>query len=143
MAVKTSLRGFWGEFKTFIARGSVMDMAVGVIIGGAFKSIADSLVKDIISPILGMFTGDSLALADSLSFPLPGGGEVMLGSFLSAVLNFLITAFVVFCIVKGLNSFHDRLTVQSAPEKPAPPPPPSRQEQLLAEILEELKRGRG
>ena len=87
--------GFLAEFRKFIARGNVMDLAVGVIIGGAFKGITDSLVNDILNPILGIFAGDNAALA-ALSIQLPGGGALMLGSFLNAVLNFLIMAFVVF-----------------------------------------------
>ncbi|MFG6353421.1 MAG: MscL family protein, partial [Oscillospiraceae bacterium] len=83
-----------------------MDMAVGVIIGGAFNGIITSLIDCIINPVLGMFAGDGTALAGSLSFRLPGGGELMLGSFLTSVLNFLVMALVVFCIVKALNALH-------------------------------------
>ena len=132
--------GFFAEFKKFIARGSVMDMAVGVIIGGAFKAIADSLVADIINPILGIFTGRSTDLS-GLSFSLPGGGELMLGNFLSAILNFLIMAFVVFCLIKTLNSFHDKLSKKETVEKETPPAPPepSNEEKLLTEIRDLLK----
>ena len=79
------MKKFIEEFKKFALRGNVMDMAVGVIIGGAFKSIADSLVSDIINPILGIFTGGSSDLS-GLSFSLPGGGELMLGNFINAEL---------------------------------------------------------
>lgn len=132
--------GFFAEFKKFIARGNVMDMAVGVIIGGAFKAIADSLVADIINPILGIFTGRSTDLS-GLSFSLPGGGELMLGNFLSAILNFLIMAFVVFCLIKTLNSFHDKLSKKETAEKETPPAPPepSNEEKLLTEIRDLLK----
>ena len=82
-------KGFLGEFKTFIARGNVMDMAVGVIIGGAFKSIADSLVNDIINPILGIFTGGYSDLS-GLVISLPLGGDLMIGNFINAILNFLL-----------------------------------------------------
>ena len=132
--------GFFAEFKKFIARGNVLDLAVGVIIGGAFSAITNSLVSDIINPILGIFAGGNSALSN-LSFTVPGGGEVMVGSFLNAVLNFLIMAFVVFCIVKAINNMHDKL---SKPEPEAEPeteedPEPTKEELLLAEIRDLLK----
>lgn len=135
--------GFLAEFRKFIARGNVMDLAVGVIIGGAFKGITDSLVSDILNPILGIFAGDNEALA-ALSIQLPGGGALMLGSFLNAILNFLIMAFVVFCIVKAINKMHDK---RSKPEPDAEPeteedPEPTKEELLLAEIRDLLKEQR-
>ena len=96
------MKGFFAEFKTFIARGNVMDLAVGVIIGGAYSSITTSLVNDILNPILGIFAGDNEALA-ALSIQLPGGGALMIGNFINAVLNFLIMAFAVFCLMKANN----------------------------------------
>ena len=134
MSVKEKTHGFVSEFKQFIARGNVMDMAVGVIIGGAFKAIADSLVADILNPILGIFTGDNQALT-GLSVSLPGGGDLMVGSFLNAILNFLIMAFVVFCLVKGLNAFHRKKEAA----KPAAQSAPSKEELLLTEIRDLLK----
>ena len=133
MSAKEKTTGFLAEFRKFIARGNVMDLAVGVIIGGAFKAIADSLVNDIINPALGVFTGGHTDLS-GLSFSLPGGGELMLGNFINAILNFLIMAFVVFCIVKLLNRLHKK-------EEAAPPPPPkpSAEEALLTEIRDLLK----
>ncbi len=133
MAIHEKTTGFMAEFRKFIARGNVMDMAVGVIVGGAFKAIADSLVADIINPILGIFAGNNDALA-SLAIQLPGGGALMVGNFINAVINFLIMAFVVFCIVKALNRFHRK-------EEAAPPPPPapSAEEKLLTEIRDLLK----
>lgn len=137
MSIQEKSHGFFAEFKTFIARGNVMDMAVGVIVGGAFKSIADSLVNDIINPILGVFTGGSDSLA-ALAIALPNGGAIMVGSFLSAILNFLIMAFVVFCLVKAINGFHDKLKKKEE-AAPAAPPQPSKEEQLLTEIRDLLK----
>ena len=125
--------GFIAEFKKFIARGNVLDLAVGVIIGGAFKAIADSLVNDILNPILGIFAGGNDALA-GLSISLPGGGDLMLGNFINAVLNFLIMAFAVFCLVKAVNRLH-----RKKEETPPPPPKPSREEVLLTEIRDLLK----
>lgn len=93
------------EFKKFISRGNVMDMAVGIIIGGAFTSIVNSLVNDIINPILGIFGGMNF---DQLAVTIPafGGGEVTLtyGNFITAVINFLIMAFIVFSIIKAINA---------------------------------------
>ena len=136
MSTKEKTSGFVAEFKQFIARGNVMDMAVGVIIGGAFKAIADSLVNDIINPILGIFTGGGNDLAQ-LSIQLPGGGALMLGNFINAILNFLIMAFVVFCIIKLLNKFHRK--EEEAPAAPPAPPEPSNEEKLLTEIRDLLR----
>lgn len=131
MAEKTT--GFLAEFKTFIARGNVMDMAVGVIIGGAFSNITNSLVNDIVMPILGIFT-NSISFAD-LSVAI-GPASVTYGNFIQAVLNFLVMAFVVFCLVKVINSFHRKK--EETPPPPAPPEP-SAEEKLLTEIRDLLK----
>ena len=117
------MKKFLQEFKNFAMRGNVMDLAVGVIIGGAFSAITTSLINDIINPILGMFAGDGTALVESLSFKLPGGGELMLGSFINAILNFL-----------GINSL-----TRKKEAAPPPPPGPSPEEKLLAEIRDLLK----
>ncbi len=133
--------GFFAEFKTFIARGNVMDMAVGVIVGGAFKAIADSLVADVINPLLGFVTGGKSSLS-GLVIHLPWHANLMLGSFINAILNFLIIAFAVFLMVKALNSFHRKKeAVEEAKEeaKPAPEPAPSKEEVLLTEIRDLLK----
>lgn len=129
MANKAS--GFLGEFKTFIARGNVMDMAVGVIIGGAFSNITTSLINDIVMPVLGIFTS-SVSFAE-LTVKV-GPAVITYGNFIQAVLNFLIMAFVVFCLVKAINSFHKKKD-----EAPPPPPAPSAEEQLLTEIRDLLK----
>lgn len=139
MSAKEKTKGFMAEFRKFITRGNVIDLAVGVIIGGAFQSIVNSLVNDVINPILGVFAGDSESLATSLTFQLPGGGQLMLGSFINAVINFLIMAFVIFLLVKGINSFHRKK--EEAP-KAAQPPKPSAEEVLLTEIRDLLKEGR-
>lgn len=130
MAEKTS--GFLAEFKTFIARGNVMDMAVGVIIGGAFSNITTSLINDIVMPLLGILTG-SISFTE-LSVQI-GPAVITYGNFIQAVLNFLVMAFVVFCLVKAINSFHKKK--EEAP--PPPPPGPSAEEQLLTEIRDLLK----
>ena len=95
------MKKFIEEFKAFINRGNVMDMAVGVIIGGAFTSIVTSLVEDILSPIIGLFGGKNF---DSLSGNILGEVTLNYGKFITAVVNFLIMAVVVFLIVKAMNT---------------------------------------
>ena len=125
------MHAFLSEFKTFIARGNVLDMAVGVIIGGAFKAIADSLTNDILMPLLGILVG-RVSFAD-LTLTL-GEAQIAYGNFIEAVLNFLIMAFAVFCIVKAVNRFH-----RKKEEDPKAPPAPSNEEKLLMEIRDLLK----
>lgn len=131
MNVKEKGSGFISEFKQFIARGNVMDMAVGVIVGGAFKAIADSLTADIIMPIIGIFVKENSFSDLSVSI---GAATITYGNFIQAVLNFLIMAFVVFCMVKGSNRFH-----RKAEKAPPMPPAPSNEEKLLIEIRDLLK----
>ena len=133
--MKEKSNGFIGEFKEFIARGNVMVMAVGVFIGGAFSAITTSLINDIIMPLLGILTG-SISFAE-LSVTI-GGAVVTYGNFVQAILNFLVMAFVVFCLVKAMNSFHKK--AEEAPAAPEPEPEPSNEEKLLAEIRDLLKK---
>lgn len=128
------MKAFIEEFKKFIARGNVVDMSVGVIVGGAFKAIADSLTADIIMPILGIFVG-KVSFAE-LSFTI-GNAVITYGNFLQAVLNFFIMAFAVFCMVKAINSFHKK--EEEKPVAPPAPPEPSAEEKLLMEIRDLLK----
>ena len=114
------MKGFVEEFKKFIMRGNVMDMAVGVIIGGAFSTISASLNTDIISPILAVFGGVDFS---HLVLPLGTREEaplLMYGNFITEVINFLITAFVVFLLIKGMNAISDKLTPKKE-EVPAAP----------------------
>ena len=94
------MKKFFSEFKEFAMRGNVMDLAVGVIIGGAFQQIVQSLVKDIISPLIGLIARQDFS--DLVVEIL--GVEVKYGSFITAVINFMIMAFVIFLLVKGLNA---------------------------------------
>ena len=126
------MKKFLEEFKSFAMRGNVMDLAVGVIVGGAFGSITTSLIDDIIMPVVGIFVSES-SFAD-LSLEV-GGVVITYGNFIQAVLNFLIMAFVVFCMVKAINKLH-RTEPGAAPP---PPPAPSKEEQLLTEIRDLLK----
>ena len=141
-------KGFIAEFKQFIARGNVMDMAVGVIIGGAFGKISTSLVNDVIMPAVSMLTGgvdfsnwkivlkQAVAGADGV---IDASTEVAIryGSFLATIIDFLIIAFAVFCLIKFLNSLHRKK--EEAPAAPPAPPEPSAEEKLLTEIRDLLK----
>lgn len=113
-------KGFIEEFKKFIMRGNVMDMAVGVIVGGAFTSIVTSLNQDILTPVLGIFGGTDFS---NLKVTL-GSGEnapvLCYGNFITAVINFLITAFVIFVLVKAINKIGDKL-IKKEEEAPAEP----------------------
>lgn len=111
-------RGFMKEFKEFISRGNVMDMAVGVIIGGAFTTIVTSLVEDIFMPLIGIISGgiDFTGLMIKVN-----GADLKYGLFLQNVFNFLIVAFCMFLVVKSINKMHDRLhkTEEKVEEAPA------------------------
>lgn len=102
-------KGFFGEFKKFITRGNVMDMAVGVIVGGAFTSIATSLNQDILTPLLGIFGGTDFSYLTVTLGSGEGAPVLAYGNFITAVINFLITALVIFCIIKLMNSAVDKL----------------------------------
>ena len=125
------------EFRDFIARGNVMDLAVGIIIGAAFTAIVSSLVDDLINPIIGFIVGGMDFSNLMLTF---GSGEdaatLRYGAFITAVINFLIIAWVVFLLVKGVNALRDSIDTsekdQDAPKGPT-------QEELLSEIRDLLR----
>ena len=126
------------EFKTFIAKGNVMDMAVGIIIGGAFTSIVNSLVGDIISPLLGLATG-KVNFAD-LAIKVSDELSINYGSFIQAIIDFLIIAIVVFCMVRSINKVKERFEKKEEEAKEEEAPAPSNEEVLLAEIRDLLKK---
>ena len=125
------------EFKEFISRGSVLDLAVGVIIGGAFTAIVTSLVDDIIMPIIGLITGgiDFSSLAFKVKLPEEladvAPATINYGLFIQNVINFFLTALVIFLLVKGINAFRRKKEEEPAPE---PDPEPSDEVKLLTEI---------
>ena len=139
------MMGMIKEFKEFAVKGNVVDMAVGIIIGGAFGTIVKSLVADIIMPPIGLALGgvdfsdlfvnltdikyESLAAAQEAGAPV-----IAYGSFINNVISFLIVAFAVFLLIKGINSLKKK--EEEAPAEPAAPP---RQEVLLEEIRDALK----
>ncbi len=118
------------EFKEFIARGNVMDMAVGIIVGSAFTTIVKDLVAYLINPLIGLFVG-KIDLSN-IVFTV-GAAQFKVGSFLNAVINFLIISFVVFLLVKGVNHFSKQ--EEKPQEKPV-----SEEVQYLKEIAETLKK---
>ncbi len=130
------MKNFINEFKEFINKGSVMDMAVGVVIGGAFTAIVTSLVDDVIMPIVGIIIGGINVSELSV---VVGTATLKYGVFLQNVINFLIVAFVVFCVIKALNKMKDKL-VKKPEEAPAEPEPIPEDIQLLTEIRDLLKK---
>jgi len=123
------------EFRNFIARGNVMDMAVGIIIGAAFTAIVSSLVDDLVNPFIGLFVGgvDFSALSVGL-----GDAQFMYGNFINAVIKFLIIAWVVFLLVRTMNRMKDAAARRKGPPAPEAPKGPT-QEELLTEIRDLLK----
>lgn len=126
------MKGFIKEFKEFISRGNVIDLAVAVVIGGAFTKIVNSLVNDIIMPIIGVIIG---GINFEHLMVTVGTAEIKYGMFIQAIVNFLLIAFVIFCIIKAINTFNKKK--KDAPEEPAKP---SEDIVLLTEIRDLLKK---
>jgi large conductance mechanosensitive channel len=120
------------EFKKFILRGNVVDLAVAVVIGAAFSKIVDSLVKDIFMPIVGVLTGG--LDVSGLTVTLYGDAKLGYGNFLQAVINFVIVGFCMFLVVKAINRLQEKQA-----EEPTPAPGPTEDQKLLAEIRDLLK----
>ena len=152
MAIAEKARGFIKEFKEFALKGNMVDMAIGVIIGGVFKDLVDSFTKNLIMPIISIFTGSvdfsswKIALPSLFGEKLdPETGEAIVnylrfGDFLSSVISFLILALVIFLMVKGMNKLRSLgQKKQAEEEEPAAPPEPSNEEKLLTEIRDLLK----
>lgn len=127
------------EFKAFIMRGNVVDMAVGVIIGGAFSKIVTSLVNDIFMPIIGMVLGnvDFTSLEIKIGEPVEGAEQAAIryGMFIQEIVNFLIIAFCIFMVIKLINK-----AKKKKDEEPAPAPEPTKEEVLLTEIRDALNK---
>lgn len=135
------------EFKEFIARGSVFDLAVGIVIGVAFTAIVNSFVNDLLMPVLGIFTGgldftnlfvaldggNYATLAEAME---AGAATINYGLFINAVINFIIVAFALFLVIRQVNKMQKE-------EAPAPPPGPSAEEKLLMEIRDLLAKKQG
>ena len=128
---------FMEEFKAFAFKGNVLDMAVGVIIGAAFKAIVDSLVADIISPIIGCLVGANFT--DMAVVLFDGKVTIGWGNFVMAIINFFIMAFVLFNIVRTANKLRELNKKEEAEPEPEEEPEPTKEEVLLTEIRDALK----
>ena len=129
-------KGFIAEFKEFISRGSVLDMAVGIIIGTAFTAIVNSLVDDIVMPFIGYLIGGVSFESYKLTLPAIAGNDpavIAYGSFIQTIINFLLIALVIFLMIKGINKLHKK--EEEAEEDPAP----SDELKTLTEIRDLLK----
>ena len=142
------MKKFFEEFKKFAMRGNVIDLAVGVVIGGAFGKITTSIVNDIIMPVIGVLTGClnfgdwkivlKQAVLDAEGVVTNPEVAITFGNTISVILDFIIIAFAVFCLVKGINALHRKK--EEAPAAPPAPPEPSAEEKLLTEIRDLLKK---
>ena len=154
------MKKFLNEFKAFAMRGNVIDLAVGVVIGGAFGKITTSIVNDIIMPVIGVLTGGinfsdwkivlKQAVLDAEGAVANPEVAITFGNTIAVILDFIIIAFAVFCMVKGINAMHAKAEAlkkkeeeeaAAAAEPPAPPaePEPTKEELLLTEIRDLLK----
>ena len=142
------MKKFFAEFRDFIARGNVLDMAIGVIIATAFGKITNSLVNDVFMPLLGWliggidfstfnFTLPAIVLDDGTTI-LKNQVEIGIGTFMTTVIDFILMAFIVFLIVKGFNAAKGKLEKKEE-EKAEEAPKPSKEEELLTEIRDLLK----
>lgn len=124
------MKKFVSEFKEFISRGNVLDMAVGVVIGGAFTAIVTALVDNIITPLIGVLMGglDFTGLSVKV-----GEATIGYGAFIQAVINFLLISFVIFCVIRSFNKL-----AKKKEEEPAAPPAPAEDVVLLREIRDLL-----
>lgn len=148
MSTKEKATGFLAEFKAFAMRGNVVDLAVGMIIGSAFSKITNSLVNDIIMPAVSMLMGGlnfsdwklvlKEAVVDASGAEVAAAVSINYGVLISTILDFIILAFAIFCMVKAINSLHRK--EEPAPEAPPAPPEPSNEEKLLTEIRDLLKK---
>ena len=133
------IKSFFNEFKTFAIKGNMLDMAVGMIVGGAFTALVTSIVSNIATPLIGILIGVDFS-EWTIELPRLYGsadpGTLAIGSFLNSIISFIVVAFVVFLFVKALNAFHKK------EEESPPPPKPTAEELLLTEIRDLLKENR-
>lgn len=131
------MKSFIKEFKEFISNGNVMSMAIGIIIGGAFTAIVNSLVADIITPLIGMILGGINFSGISITV---GSAQIMVGNFIQAVIMFVLTALVIFVMMKGLNKLAAKKKAADDAEEAAAPAEPSDEVKLLMEIRDALNK---
>lgn len=131
------MKSFIKEFKEFISNGNVMSMAIGIIIGGAFTAIVNSLVADIITPLLGIILGGINFSGISITV---GSAQLMVGNFIQAIIMFVLTALVIFVMMKGLNKLAAKKKAADDAEEAAAPAEPSDEVKLLMEIRDALNK---
>ena len=141
------MKKFFDEFKQFAMRGNVIDLAVGVVVGGAFGKITTSLVNDIIMPLISMVTGGidfsdwkwvlKEAVLNADGTEAAAAVSVNFGSFIAVIIDFIIIAFAIFCMIKALNKLQRKK--EEEPAAPPAPPEPSAEEKLLTEIRDLLR----
>ena len=131
------MKSFIKEFKEFISNGNVMSMAIGIIIGGAFTAIVNSLVADIITPLIGMILGGINFSGISITV---GSAQLMVGNFIQAVIMFVLTALVIFVMMKGLNKLAAKKKAADVAEEAAAPAERSDEVKLLMEIRDALNK---
>ena len=131
------MKSFIKEFKEFISNGNVMSMAIGIIIGGAFTAIVNSLVADIITPLIGMILGGINFSSISITV---GSAQLMVGKFIQAVIMCVLTALVIFVMMKGLNKLAAKKKAADDAEEAAAPAEPSDEVKLLMEIRDALNK---
>jgi len=146
MSIKNKSKGFLAEFKAFAMRGNVVDLAVGMIIGSAFSKITNSLVNDVIMPAVSMLLGGidfsdwKLVLKQAVvenGEEIAAAVSINYGILISTIIDFIILAFAIFCMVKAINALHRK--EEEKPAAPPAPPEPSNEEKLLMEIRDLLK----
>ena len=136
------MKSFFAEFKKFITRGNVLDMAVGVVVGSAFTAIVNSLVKDILNPVIGLITG-GIDFSELKIILKPASGDVAelairYGVFINAIIQFILISFVLFLIVKSFNKLNERrLKEEAAKKASAAAVPPKKSEDII--LLEEIR----
>jgi len=139
------------EFKEFAMKGNVIDLAIGIIIGAAFGKIISSLVNDVIMPPIGLLVGGidfkdiAIGMKDAVTDPATGqvlkeAVTIKIGNFIQTIVDFLIVAFAIFMMVKGINNLSRKKAKEIAEQVPPPPPEPSKSETLLTEIRDLLKK---
>ena len=131
------MKNFFNEFKKFLNRGNALELAIGVVIGSSFSGIVNSLVNDIITPIIGRIVGGFDF--STIMINLGGDSNIMIGSFIQNVIDFVIVAFVLFCVIRSMNKFEEIKKKKESPveEKPAEDPEDIK---LLKSINDELKK---
>ena len=133
------MSAFWSDFKKFISKGNILDMSVGVVVGGAFGKITTSLVNDVFMPLIGMLIGGvDLGKLNIVLKPATDTAEAVtlgIGTFLTTIIDFVLVAFVIFLMIKTINRFRRKKEEEPEPEKPKDPTT----EELLAEIRDLLK----